>query len=59
VTGFDIAGGRVRGVKTSRGTIASDRLVTSVAGHSTTLGQLRRLAASDHDHGIAGDCDWN
>jgi sarcosine oxidase subunit beta len=43
VSWFDIAGGRVRGVKTSRGNIASDRIVMSVAGHSTVLGQLAGL----------------
>jgi sarcosine oxidase subunit beta len=39
VTGFDIAAGRVRGVHTSRGSIASDRIVMSVAGHSSVLAQ--------------------
>jgi sarcosine oxidase, subunit beta len=37
VTGFDIAGGRVRGVKTARGSIACDRVVMSVAGHASVL----------------------
>jgi sarcosine oxidase, subunit beta len=40
VTGLDIAGGRVRGVQTSRGPIAADRIVMSVAGHSTVLASL-------------------
>jgi sarcosine oxidase, subunit beta len=37
--GFDIAGGRIRGVETSKGTIAADRVVMSVAGHSSVLAQ--------------------
>lgn len=37
VTGFDISGGRVRGVHTSRGRIGGDRVVMSVAGHSSVL----------------------
>jgi sarcosine oxidase subunit beta len=43
VTGFDIAGGRVRGVKTSRGDIAADRIVMSVAGHASVLGRQAGL----------------
>jgi sarcosine oxidase subunit beta len=37
VLGFDLANGRVRGVQTSRGRIAADRIVMSVAGHSSAL----------------------
>lgn len=37
VLGFDITGNRVRGVRTSRGAIAADRVVMSVAGHSSVL----------------------
>jgi sarcosine oxidase subunit beta len=43
VTGFDIAGGRVRGVRTSRGSIAADRIVMSVAGHASELAQCAGL----------------
>jgi sarcosine oxidase subunit beta len=43
VTGFDIAGGRVRGVETSCGSITSDRVVMSVAGHSSVLAKLSGL----------------
>lgn len=43
VTGFDIEDGRVRGVQTSRGSIASNRIVMSVAGHSSVLAQLAGL----------------
>jgi len=34
VTGFDMAGGRVTGVQTSKGTIGADRVGICVAGHS-------------------------
>lgn len=37
VTGFDIAGDRVRAVETSLGRIAADSVVMSVAGHATVL----------------------
>lgn len=40
VQGFDIRGGRIRGVKTSRGDIASDRVGMAVAGHSGALAKL-------------------
>jgi sarcosine oxidase subunit beta len=43
VTGFDSSGGRVRGVQTSRGSIAADRVVMSVAGHSSVLAKLAGL----------------
>ncbi|MEJ0040282.1 MAG: sarcosine oxidase subunit beta family protein [Gammaproteobacteria bacterium] len=43
VTGFDIAGGRVRGVHTSRGTITADRVVMSVAGHASVVARLAGL----------------
>jgi sarcosine oxidase subunit beta len=37
VTGFQIEGGRVRGVETSLGPIASERIGVAVAGHSSIL----------------------
>lgn len=40
VTGMDTTGGRVRGVATTRGRIDADRVVMSVAGHSSMLAQL-------------------
>jgi len=43
VLGFDLAEGRVRGVKTSRGRIAADRVVMSVAGHSSVLARRAGL----------------
>ncbi|MDH4384212.1 MAG: sarcosine oxidase subunit beta family protein [Caulobacter sp.] len=41
VTGFDIRGGRIAGIRTSRGDIATDRIGMSVAGAS---GQVAALA---------------
>jgi sarcosine oxidase subunit beta len=43
VLGFDLADGRVRGVQTSRGHIAADRVVMSVAGHSSVLARRADL----------------
>jgi sarcosine oxidase subunit beta len=43
VTGFDIVGGRVRGVRTSRGAMRADRVVMSVAGYSSHLAALAGL----------------
>lgn len=43
VNGFDLRAGQVRGVHTTRGPIASDRVVMSVAGHSSHLAQLAGL----------------
>lgn len=40
VIGFDIQGGRVRGVRTSRGDIATDRVGMAVAGHSSMMAKL-------------------
>jgi sarcosine oxidase subunit beta len=43
VTGFDITAGRVRGVQTSLGPIAADKVVMSVAGYSSELAKLADL----------------
>lgn len=43
VVGFDLRDGRVKGVRTSQGDIAADRVVMSVAGHASTLAQLAGL----------------
>jgi sarcosine oxidase subunit beta len=43
VTGFNISAGRVRGVDTSMGAIAADRVVMNVAGHSSELARLAGL----------------
>ena len=40
---FDIAGGRIRGIETSRGKIAADRVVMSVAGHASVLAKRAGL----------------
>ena len=43
VTGFEIANQRVRGVRTSKGAVAADKVVMSVAGYSSHLGRLAGL----------------
>jgi sarcosine oxidase subunit beta len=43
VTGIDVAAGRVRGVDTSLGCIAAERVVLSVAGYSSAVGSLAGL----------------
>jgi sarcosine oxidase subunit beta len=43
VTGLDITGGRVHRVNTPQGSIAADRVVMSVAGHSSVLAKLAGL----------------
>jgi sarcosine oxidase subunit beta len=43
VKGFGIAGGRIRGVETSLGPIAADKVVMSVAGYSSHLAKLAGL----------------
>jgi sarcosine oxidase, subunit beta len=43
VAGFQTSGGRVRGVETSLGAIAANRVVMSVAGHSWVLAQRAGL----------------
>jgi sarcosine oxidase, subunit beta len=44
VSGFDIARGRVRGVQTSQGTIAADKVVMNVAGYSSELARFAGLS---------------
>jgi sarcosine oxidase, subunit beta len=43
VTGFDITGGRVRGVRTSQGAVAAGKVVLSVAGYSSELARCAGL----------------
>lgn len=43
VTGFDISGGRVLGVRTARGVIGADRVVMNVAGYASQLAALAGL----------------
>ena len=50
VTGFDISEGRVRGVRTSRGAIAANKVGIVVAGHSSVLADMAgfRLPIESH-----------
>ena len=50
VTGFDIVGGRIAGVRTSRGTIKALRVGLAVAGHSSVLAEMAgiRLPLESH-----------
>ena len=43
VTGFELAGGQVRGVQTSRGMIAANKVVMSVAGYASEVARLAGL----------------
>jgi sarcosine oxidase subunit beta len=43
VTGFDVEGGRLRGVRTSRGDIATSRACLAVAGHTSVLARKAGL----------------
>jgi len=43
VHGFQLSDGRVRGVETSQGAVSADRVVMSVAGHSSVLAQRAGL----------------
>jgi sarcosine oxidase subunit beta len=40
VTGFDLADGRVRGVRTTQGAVAADRVVMNVAGYASEIAHL-------------------
>lgn len=50
VTGFDIEGGRVRGVRTSRGPIAAGRVAIVAAGHASIVAAMAgvRLPLQSH-----------
>jgi len=50
VTGFDIAGGRVRGVQTSKGAISAGRVGIVAAGHNSVLAAMAgvRLPLQSH-----------
>jgi sarcosine oxidase subunit beta len=50
VTGFDLEGGRVRGVHTNRGLIAADKVALCAAGHSTTLADMVGLDLPIQSH---------
>jgi sarcosine oxidase subunit beta len=50
VTGFEIRGGRVKGVRTRRGDIAAERVAIVAAGHNSVLAELAgvRLPLQSH-----------
>jgi sarcosine oxidase subunit beta len=50
VTGFDLAGGRVRGVHTNRGLIAANKVALCAAGHSTVLAAMVGLDLPIQSH---------
>ncbi len=50
VTGFDITGGRVTGVRTSRGPIGAGAVALRAAGHSTVLAELAGVALPIQSH---------
>ena len=50
VTGFDIAGGAMRGVRTSRGPIAAPRVACVAAGHSSVLARMAGLRLPLQSH---------
>ena len=43
VTGFDISGGRIEAVRTSRGTIRARKVAVAVAGHTSVLAAMAGL----------------
>src|SRR5256884_1865030 len=50
VTGFDLDGGRVRGVHTTRGLIAANKVALCAAGHSTGLADMVGLDLPIQSH---------
>lgn len=50
VTGMDIAGGRIKGIETTRGAIRADRVGCVAAGHSSVLAKMAgiRLPLESH-----------
>jgi sarcosine oxidase subunit beta len=50
VTGFEVAGGRVRGVRTSRGNIAANKVALVAAGHTSVLASLVGLRLPLQSH---------
>jgi sarcosine oxidase subunit beta len=50
VTGFDLAGDRVRGVHTNRGLIAANKVALCAAGHSTVLAAMVGLDLPIQSH---------
>ena len=50
VSGFDLDGGRVRGVHTNRGLIAANKVAICAAGHSTVLAEMIGLDLPIESH---------
>src|SRR5437879_257098 len=50
VSGFDLEGGRVRGVHTNRGLIAANKVALCAAGHSTVLAEMVGLDLPIQSH---------
>jgi len=50
VSGFDLEGGRVRGVHTNRGLIAANKVALCAAGHSTVLADMIGLDLPIQSH---------
>ncbi|MGW0825755.1 sarcosine oxidase subunit beta family protein [Streptomyces sp. NPDC002845] len=50
VTGIDIQGGRVRGVRTTRGHIAAGKVALAAAGHSSVLASMAGLRLPLQSH---------
>ncbi len=50
VTGIDVASGRVRGVQTSRGPIAANRIALVASGHSSVLAEMAGLRLPIQSH---------
>ncbi len=50
VTGIDVAGGRVRGVRTNRGFVATDKVLCAVAGFTPRITNMVGLRTPIHVH---------
>lgn len=50
VTGFEMAGGRVAGVRTSQGVIRANRVALAAAGHTTVLAEMVGLRLPIQSH---------
>ncbi|MGV9775018.1 sarcosine oxidase subunit beta family protein [Streptosporangium sp. NPDC003464] len=52
VTGVEVAGGRARAVRTTRGRIAADRVALCAAGHSSVVARTAGLALPLQSHAL-------
>lgn len=50
VTGIDVEGGRVRGVRTTRGTIAAGKVALAAAGNSSSLAEMAGFRVPIQSH---------